>query len=142
MDQQSGDNSPGPSNNKPSDGQGGDPRRRNFGTMVILGVIGFALVMWMFYSSPSNYGSTVPYSFAKKQLEADNILEVRFQQEFMTGEWKVIPKESPKGFTGTLSKKFNTVLPPERMRDNEFVTDLDKNSVQVESTPTADDNGT
>ena len=142
MDQQSGDNSPGPSNNKPSDGQGSDPRRRNFGTMVILGVIGFALVMWMFYSSPSNYGSTVPYSFAKKQLEADNILEVRFQQEFMTGEWKVIPKESPKGFTGTLSKKFNTVLPPERMRDNEFVTDLDKNSVQVESTPTAVDNGT
>ncbi len=142
MDQQSGDNSPGPSNNKPSDGQGSDPRRRNFGTMVILGVIGFALVMWMFYSSPSNYGSTVPYSFVKKQLEADNILEVRFQQEFMTGEWRVIPKESPKGFTGTLSKKFNTVLPPERMRDNEFVTDLDKNSVQVESTPTAVDNGT
>jgi len=142
MDQQSGDNSPGPSNNKPGDGQGGDPRRRNFGTMIILGVIGFALVMWMFYSSPSNYGSTVPYSFVKKQLEANNIDRVRFQQEFMTGEWKVIPPESPKGFTGKLSKKFNTVLPPERMRDNEFVADLDKKGVQVESTPTAVDNGT
>ena len=141
MDQQSGDNSPGPSNHKPSDGQSGDPRRRNFGTMIILGVIGFALVMWMFYSSPANYGSTVPYSFVKKQLQADNIDRVRFQQEFMTGEWKVIP-ESPKGFTGKLSKKFNTVLPPERMRDNEFVADLDKNGVQVESTPTAVDNGT
>jgi cell division protease FtsH len=141
MDQQSGDNSPGPSNNKPSDGQAGDPRRRNFGTMIILGVIGFALVMWMFYSSPSNYGSTVPYSFVKKQLQADNIDGVRFQQEFMTGEWRVIP-ESPKGFTGKLSKKFNTVLPPERMRDNEFVADLDAKGVQVESTPTAVDNGT
>jgi len=141
MDQQSGDNSPGPSNNKPGDGQGADPRRRNFGTMIILGVIGFALVMWMFYSSPSNYGSTVPYSFVKKQLQADNLDRVRFQQEFMTGEWKAIP-ESPKGFTGKLSKKFNTVLPPERMRDNEFVADLDKKGVQVESTPTAVDNGT
>ena len=141
MDQQSGGNSPGPSHNKPTDGQGGDPRRRNFGTMIILGVIGFALVMWMFYSSPSNYGSTVPYSFVKKQLQADNIERVRFQQEFMTGEWKVIP-EAPKSFTGKLSKKFNTVLPPERMRDNEFVADLDKKEVQVESTPTAVDNGT
>ena len=142
MDQQSGDNSPGPSNNKPSDGQGGDPRRRNFGTMIILGVIGFALVMWMFYSSPSNYGSTVPYSFVKKQLQADNIDRVRFQQEFMTGEWKVIP-EAPVNFpAGKLSKKFNTVLPPERMRDNEFLADLDKKGVQVESTPTAVDNGT
>ena len=141
MDQQSGDNSPGPSHHKPSDGQGGDPRRRSFGTMIILGVIGFALVMWMFYSSPANYGSTVPYSFVKKQLQADNIDRVRFQQEFMTGEWKEIP-ESPKGFTGKLNKKFNTVLPPERMPDNEFMSDLDKKGVQVESTPTAVDNGT
>ncbi|MEZ6035203.1 MAG: ATP-dependent zinc metalloprotease FtsH [Planctomycetaceae bacterium] len=141
MDQQSGDNSPGPSNQKSGDGSGGDPRRRSFGTMVILGVIGFMLVMWMFYSSPSNYGSTVPYSFVKKQLQANNIDKVRFQQEFMTGEWKEIP-DSPPGFTGKLSKKFNTVLPPENMRDNDFVADLDKNGVQVESTPTAVDNGT
>lgn len=104
MDQQSGDNSPGPSNNKPSDGKGGDPRRRNLGTMIILGVVGFALIMWMFYSSPSNYGSTVPYSFVKQQLEADNIDKVRFQQEFMTGEWKAVPDSPPKGFIGKLSK--------------------------------------
>lgn len=142
MDQQSGDNSPGPSNNKPSDGKGGDPRRRNLGTMIILGVVGFALIMWMFYSSPSNYGSTVPYSFVKQQLEADNIDKVRFQQEFMTGEWKAVPDSPPKGFIGKLSKKFNTVLPPERMHDNEFMSDLSKRKVQIESTPTAVDNGT
>jgi len=96
----------------------------------------------MFYGSPPNYGSTVPYSFVKKQLEADNINRVRFQQEFMTGEWKAVPDSPPKGFIGKLSKKFNTVLPPERMRDNEFVADLDKKGVQVESTPTAVENGT
>jgi len=142
MDQQSGDNSPGPSNNKPSDGQGGDPRRRSYGTMITLGVIAFALAIWVFYnSSPVNYGSSVDYSFVKKQLQADNIDRVRFQQGYITGEWKEIP-ESPKGFIGKLSRKFNTPLLPEPMRDNEFVSDLDKKGVQVESTPTAVDNGT
>ena len=142
MDQQSGDNSPGPSNNRPSDGQSGDPRRRSYGTMILLGVIAFAVAMWVFYnSSPVNYGSSVDYSFVKKQLQADNIERVRFQQGYITGEWKVIP-ESPKGFIGKLSRKFNTALLPEPMRDNEFVADLDKKGVQVESTPTAVDNGT
>ena len=97
--------------------------------MIILGVVAFALAMWVFYnSSPVNYGSSVDYSFVKKQLQNDNIERVRFQQGYITGEWKEIP-ESPKGFIGKLSRKFNTALLPEPMRDNEFVSDLDKKGV-------------
>ena len=72
MDQQSGDNSPGPSNNKSGDGQGGDPRRRSLGFMFILGAVAFVLVMWAFYSSPSNYGTTVSFTFVKEQPKADD----------------------------------------------------------------------
>ena len=143
MDQQAGDKSPVPSKQKPGESPGGDQRRRSFGTMMVLGVIGFALLAWMFFSSPANHGSTVPYSFVKQQLAANNIESVRFQGEFMTGEWKAIPIQPPTtGFKGKLSKKFNTVLPPERMRDNELVPDLDKHRVQVDNTPTSVDNST
>jgi len=142
MDQPTGDKSPVPSKQKPGEGPGSDQRRRNFSTMMILGLIGFALLAWMFFSSPANHGSTVPYSFVKQQLESDNIESVRFQGEFMIGEWRKIPEVSPKGFTGKLSKKFNTVLPPERVRDNELVPDLDKKQVEVDNAPTSVDNGT
>ena len=142
MDQQAGDKSPVPSKQKPGESPGGDQRRRSFGTMMVLGVIGFALLAWMFFSSPANHGSTVPYSFVKQQLAANNIESVRFQGEFMTGEWKAIPIQPTTGFIGKLSKKFNTVLPPERMRDNELVPDLDKHRVQVDNTPTSVDNST
>ena len=142
MDQQAGDKSPVPSKQKPGESPGGDQRRRSFGTMMVLAVMGFALLAWMFFSSPANHGSTVPYSFVKQQLAANNIDSVRFQGEFMTGEWKAIPIQPPTGFNGKLSKKFNTVLPPERMRDNELVPDLDKHRVQVDNTPTSVDNST
>ena len=142
MDQQAGDKSPVPSKQKPGESPGGDQRRRSFGTMMVLAVMGFALLAWMFFSSPANHGSTVPYSFVKQQLAANNIDSVRFQGEFMTGEWKVIPIQPRTGFIGKLSKKFNTVLPPERMRDNELVPDLDKHKVQVDNTPTSVDNST
>lgn len=142
MDQQSGDNSPGPSNNKPGEGQDGDPRRRSYGFMMILGVVGFMVFLWMYYSSPSNYGTTVRYSFFRDQLKSNNVEKLRFQQqEFITGEWRQIP-DSPKDIPGKLSKQFNTVLPPEQFRDNEFLALLEKNEVQVDSTPTTVDTGT
>ncbi len=140
MDQQSGDNSPGPSNNKPSDGQGGDPRRRSLGFMFILGALAFVLVMWAFYSSPSNYGTTVGFTFVKEQLKLNNIESARIQQDYLMGEWKIIP-EAPKGTLGKLSKRFNTQMPPENARDPEFFDELYK-KVPVVVAPATVDNGT
>jgi len=140
MDQQSGDNSPGPSNNKPSDGQGGDPRRRSLGFMFILGALAFVLVMWAFYSSPSNYGTTVGFTFVKEQLKADNIESARIQQDYLMGEWKTVPA-SPKETTGKLSKRFNTQMPPENARDPAFFEELYK-KVPVDVAPATIDNGT
>ena len=73
----------------------------NFGTMtMILLVVAVILAVMAWRSSPSNHGSTIPYSYFFQQLEKDRVASVTFHSDILTGTWKAIPTETPEGFTG------------------------------------------
>jgi len=114
----------------------------NFGTMtMILLVVAVILAVMAWRSSPSNHGSTIPYSYFFQQLEKDRVASVTFHSDILTGTWKVIPTETPEGFTGKLVKEFNTVLPPESARDDQLVPQLKRLGVKIEATPLSVVNG-
>ncbi len=142
MSEPSGNATPKPPENKPTRSSGGEPRRMNFGTMtMILLVVAVILAVMAWRSSPSNHGSTIPYSYFFQQLEKDRVASVTFHSDILTGTWKVIPTETPEGFTGKLVKEFNTVLPPESARDDQLVPQLKRLGVKIEATPLSVVNG-
>lgn len=142
MSEPSGNATPKPPENKPAGPSGGEPRRMNFGTItLILLVVAVVLAVMAWRSSPSNHGSTIPYSFFFQQLEKDRVASVTFHSDILTGTWKTIPTETPEGFTGTLVKEFNTVLPPESARDDQLVPQLKRLGVKIAATPLSVVNG-
>ena len=142
MSEPSGNATPKPPENKPTRSSGGEPRRMNFGTMtMILLVVAVILAVMAWRNSPSNHGSTIPYSYFFQQLEKDRVASVTFHSDILTGTWKVIPTETPEGFTGKLVKEFNTVLPPESARDDQLVPQLKRLGAKIEATPLSVVNG-
>ena len=142
MSEPSGNATPKPPENKPTGSSGGESRRMNFGTMtMILLVVAVILAVMAWRSSPSNHGSTIPYSYFFQQLEKDRVASVTFHSDILTGTWKAIPTETPEGFTGKLVKEFNTVLPPESARDDQLVPQLKRLGAKIEATPLSVVNG-
>ncbi len=142
MSEPSGNPSPKPPEKKPAGTPGGEPRRMNFGSMtMILLVVAVVLAVMAWRSSPSNYGTTVPYSFFILQLKEGLVASVTFHSDILTGKWKVVPAEAPEGFTGKLVLEFNTVLPPEMARDDDLVPMLKEKNAKIESTPLSVVNG-
>jgi len=126
---------PGPQ--KPSGSAGGDPRKVNFSSMTLILLVAAVLVsIFAWTSSPTNHGNTVPYSFFYSQLQKNQVRNVTFHGEVLTGRWKQIPAETPEGLTGTLVEQFNTVLPPVQL--SELEPELRKNSVPFNASPIAD----
>ena len=142
MSEPSGNASPKPPGNKPAGAPGGESRRLNFGsiTMILL-VVAAVLAVLAWRNSPSNFGTTIPYSFFFQQLEKDGVRSVTFHSDILTGTWKAVPVEIPEGFTGTLAKQFNTVLPPETARDDQLVPKLKQKGAKIEATPLSVVNG-
>ena len=126
---------PGPQ--KPTGSAGGDPRKVNFSSMTLILLVAAVLVsIFAWTSSPTNHGNTVPYSFFYSQLQKNQVRNVTFHGEVLTGRWKQIPTETPEGLTGTLVEQFNTVLPPVQL--SELEPELRKNSVPFNASPIAD----
>ncbi len=148
MSEPSGKPSQKPPAQKPSGAQGNEPRRSNFGSMtMVLLLIAIAIAFFSYTSSPSNYGTTVPYSFFFQHLqkgtaEKPAIKSVTFHGEILTGEWAAIPEDKPAGLTGPLAAKFNTVLPPELAHNQELMPELTKLGVEISSMPISVVNGT
>ncbi len=136
MSEPNGKPTPNSPQNKPPGAPGNDPRRVNFGSMsMILLVIALVLAIFAWNSSPTNYGTTVPYSFFYSQLQKDRVRTVTFHGEILTGKWKTIPEERPEGLTGPLSEQFNTVLLPEMVGNDGLQKILDEKKVEYIVTP-------
>ncbi len=142
MSEPSGNPSPKPPVQKPS-GTPGEPRRSNFGSMtMILLLVAIVIAFFSYSTSPSNYGTTVPYSFFFKHLKNGKVKSITFHGEMLTGDWTAIPDEKPTGLTGPLAAKFNTVLPPALAQNQQLMPEMTRQSVEVISTPISVVNGT
>lgn len=141
MSEPSGNHSPKPPAQKPSGAPGTEPRRSNFGSMtMILLLVVLVFAFFSYSNSPSNYGTTIPYSFFFQQLQKSSpetpvVKSVTFHGEMLTGDWANIPKERPEGLTGTLAAKFNTVLPPEQATNTQLMPELIRANPEIKANP-------
>ncbi|MFN8710395.1 MAG: ATP-dependent zinc metalloprotease FtsH [Planctomyces sp.] len=136
METPSGD-SPTPPKPAKNDSSGED-RRRGPGSMALLVIAAMLLGGYYLFDSPSNHGSTVPYSYFYQQLESRNVRSVRIVGEVLTGRWIKIPEKPPEGFQGKLREDFNTVLLPLHAHDSDLVPALKKNNVElIDAEPTS-----
>lgn len=143
MSEPSDNSPPNPPAQKPSGPAGGEPRRSNFGSMtMILVLIAVAIAFFSYSTSPSNYGTTIPYSFFFEHLKGGKVKSVTVHGEILTGDWDKIPEEKPPGLTGTLAAKFNTVLPPMLMHNQQLNNELTRQGVLYNNVPTSVSTGT
>lgn len=100
----------------PQSGKSSDPeeelttRGPSVGPWLIIAVLFLVALLWMWQQDPGNYGSRVKYSFFLEQLNDNNILEIKFHGQVLTGKWIKVPG-NPDKEGGELSQKFNTYLP-------------------------------
>ena len=137
MNKPTGDSQPSPGQQRPPGGAPEDQRRRSFGPMTLLLIVGILMVGYYVFDSPSNRGSTVPYEYFMKQVSNKNVATVRFYGEILTGKWVQIPAEAPEGFRGVLQPEFNTVLLPQQAQDRDLVPTLRKNGVVISAERTS-----
>ena len=143
--------SPPPENEQPTNGapekQPSDPlnRKRKLGEsmtrpplsfpwLLIIIVMGISLIWW-YQQSPSNTGTRIKYSFLLDQLEEDNVKDVKFYGEILTGTWNTPPND-PEKEGKKLKDQFNTRLPRPALADSNLITLLDKHDVVIDSEPT------
>ncbi len=125
---------PAPPAPKPSGTSGGEPRRFSFGSMTLLLLVLAAVISVLAWSSsPTNHGTTVPYSFFREQLAAGIVQSVTFHGEVLTGRWNPVPATAPAELTGKLMPQFNTVLPPDSATDSQLMQELLRQKVSVVS---------
>ncbi|MFM8476661.1 MAG: ATP-dependent metallopeptidase FtsH/Yme1/Tma family protein, partial [Planctomycetaceae bacterium] len=123
-----------PPSPKPTGSSGGEPRRFSFSSMTLLLLVLAAVISVLAWSSsPTNHGTTVPYSFFREQLAAGLVKSVTFHGEVLTGRWSQTPTEAPPELTGKLMPQFNTVLPPDSAADSALMQELLKQKVNVVS---------
>jgi cell division protease FtsH len=109
---------------------------------MILVLIAVAIAFFSYSTSPSNYGTTIPYSFFFEHLKGGKVKSVTVHGEILTGDWEKIPEEKPPGLTGTLAAKFNTVLPPMLMHNQQLNNELTRQGVLYNNVPTSVSTGT
>jgi cell division protease FtsH len=109
---------------------------------MILVLIAVAIAFFSYSTSPSNYGTTIPYSFFFEHLKGGKVKSVTVHGELLTGDWDKIPEEKPPGLTGTLAAKFNTVLPPMLMHNQQLNNELTRQGVLYNNVPTSVSTGT
>ena len=127
----------GKGDNRGTPGKGDEPKPSGAGTwMTVLLLIGVVfLILWLQFSRTT--GRWVPYSFFRQQLhhkvngvdQPTNVKSVRFQDDYLEGEWIAIPEDPEKPGTKLPTNKFATALPP--MEDRELMTLLDQQQVKI-----------
>ncbi len=130
---QNPEKSPRQQNSEPP---GGEPRRMNFSSMTLIMLAVLAIISVMAWStSPSNFGTTVPYSFVIEQIRNDNVRSVEFHGELLTGRWIETPAPAEDGPPGNLASNFNTVLPPQVAGQKDLLQQLEDHNVSVVANP-------
>ncbi len=76
----------------------------------------------------------VPYSFLRQELVKDNVVEVSFVGQTVSGEWKTVPENPDTKSKTKLAKKFYTVLPD--VEDKRLLELLDARKVKYQATST------
>ncbi len=105
------------------------------GPWLLVLVIAIFVLMMIYLKSPTTAGTRVPYSLFRQELQKDNVSEVRFFGENLTGKWKeppLDPKSTDKEKPQKLQVEFNTVLPPEQAQDVELIGLLTKHNVNID----------
>ena len=130
---QNPEKSPRQQNSEPP---GGEPRRMNFSSMTLIMLAVLAIISVMAWStSPSNFGTTVPYSFVIEQIRNNNVRSVEFHGELLTGRWIETPAPAEDGPPGNLASNFNTVLPPQVAGQKDLLQQLEDHNVSVVANP-------
>ena len=93
-----------------------------------------AAALWFWSNDPSNVGSEIDYTFFREQVEADNVKEVTFHGQILTGVWKKVP-EPPEGTEGKLKDEFHTTIPGPVLQDSAFPEFLRSNGVRIGAKP-------
>lgn len=102
------------------------------GSWTLVFILLLFMMLWMWNQSPTQYGSTITYSFLWNQIRAKNVKRVEYHGEYLTGEFKKAP-ENPEG-KGNLSEKFNLVLPLPK-NDTELLARLREDDIETQSEP-------
>ncbi len=121
-----------PPRNEPEGDDDTGKRSAPGGTWLLFVVVLILVSLYAWNGSPTNRGARVPYSFFKTQLDANNVAEVKFYGEILTGKWKKIPKNPEEG-GAELPDQFNTVLPPQSVGDDELVKLLEEKGAKFEA---------
>ena len=115
----------------------GDEPSRPFSSIPwLLLLVAVSVALLFFWRRPETTGSRVGYSFFISQVESDNVAEVQFHGEILTGKWKS-PPEDPEKSGETLKPDFNTVLPSDQVIDAEFLQLLGKHVPKIDAEPTS-----
>ncbi len=86
--------------------------------MILIVLFGFLLI-YMYQQNPQNTGQTVDYSFFLEQVKDENIEEVTFHGDVLTGKWKT-PPANPEDEETPLPTEFNTILPETALNDSQL----------------------
>lgn len=106
--------------NKPTENSG---RRKTGGFWLVLVVFLGIMLLWSWQRSPANQGTSVDYSVFRAALDVDNVKEVHFVGELLTGEFRSqSPALKQLGDITPDNLRFNTVLPP--VPDETLLEDL------------------
>jgi len=94
--------------------------------MLVLLAVGLMLVVGLTVPSQAD---RVDYSVFKSELAKDNVAEVKFTHDRLTGAWKVPPINAKSG--AQRQERFTTVMPP--VEDKDLIADLTKRGVAFDS---------
>ena len=124
-----------PPPSKPPKSTGDETPPPILGPWMLFIVIGMLILFMLFQNSPSSTGSRVPYSLFRKELQENNVSDVQFFGEILTGTWRkppIDPNTEKDEKPEPLKEKFNTVLPPEQAQDTELIELLTRHNVKID----------
>jgi len=99
--------------------------RPSSGPWLLLLLVLVGIIVWMYVQNPANKGSRVDYSFFHEQLtQENNVEEITFHGEVVTGKWKKPPENPDPESDEKLSETFNTRLPPPVLQTDALYNEL------------------
>ncbi len=119
-------------NHPGGDDNGDAPRPGSSGPWLLVLVIMVIVGLWLISQSPTNTGSHVRYDFFVNQVNQDNVKEVKFFGDVITGKWKKIP-ENPDDDEKELKDQFNTRVPPGANADSNLVQLLQSKGISIDA---------
>ena len=127
---------------KPGAPRGDDaPRPSSSGPMWIVLLLVALAGMWLYQQSQEQAGDRVTSSFFYKQLQDDNVAEVMFVGNTVTGKWKE-PPQNPEDSEKQLAEDFHAILTPPTVEDPDLLTLLREKGVEYDSEDTSVGMGT